>query len=481
MMSGATERVRQSRITLRSDGKQLKVAKYDNLLTRGRSNATTTKDRIEFFKICELTANALAADRATKFLPMTAAQTIFIATIAVAFGRTPAAAEGDSPSTYINIEAHSIAFSALYFWLIPAVLLASIIGVSQTENAIPRILHRFQVELDGYFVPTENDSPGWSLFHKANNSSDLEKRRKNGGIYSWQPQYIREALKPHIASSLRDHQSSTYIRFLKLVPGSTMYSFWVVLISQFMGMLISYLVPPVTFGCRDWAELAMAGVVLVSATLDYLPSCLGRNNDDNYEWVYWFTLIKDGVSASANVALVFATQVGIFNKCSCYANEGNFGLALPEMPEVAGTLTYGISVTYPAIAFLCIAFEVLVFPGVVLWQYGDAVSVFTQRDDGKLNRRHWQRFLRGISLSGEWIRRVLRFRNGPQGGPPRRAATSTEEFDRTNEGFKDSAVDNESELDEYRALPDPSRRRPHIRQESDARDAILASEIGRAG
>ena len=58
--------------------------------------------------------------------------------------RTASAASISSDTVYINVEAHSIAISALYFWIIPAVILSSVIGVSQTEAAIPRILKRIQ-------------------------------------------------------------------------------------------------------------------------------------------------------------------------------------------------------------------------------------------------------------------------------------------------------------------------------------------------
>lgn len=59
-------------------------------------------------------------------------------------GRTASAATISSDTVHINVEAHSIAISALYFWIIPAVILSSIIGVSQTEASIPRILRRIQ-------------------------------------------------------------------------------------------------------------------------------------------------------------------------------------------------------------------------------------------------------------------------------------------------------------------------------------------------
>ncbi len=58
--------------------------------------------------------------------------------------RTASAASISSDTVYINVEAHSIAYSALYFWIIPAVILSSVIGVSQTEAAIPHILRRIQ-------------------------------------------------------------------------------------------------------------------------------------------------------------------------------------------------------------------------------------------------------------------------------------------------------------------------------------------------
>ena len=92
-------------------------------------------------------AELLAADRATKFLPIVAAQVIFIGAIAIAFAKTAASdANSPNPTVFINVEAHSIAFSAQFFWVIPAVIMASVIGVSQTEHAIPRILGMYLPE-----------------------------------------------------------------------------------------------------------------------------------------------------------------------------------------------------------------------------------------------------------------------------------------------------------------------------------------------
>ena len=83
------------------------------------------------------TADALAGDRATAFLPIIVAQTFFVGAIVIAVGRTASLANISSDTVYINVEAHSIAYSALYFWIILAVILSSVIGVSQTEASIP--------------------------------------------------------------------------------------------------------------------------------------------------------------------------------------------------------------------------------------------------------------------------------------------------------------------------------------------------------
>ena len=108
-------------------------------------------------KAVRQTARALAADRSTKLLPVIVAHIIFIGAIGIAIGKTASAAESgaSSDTVFINVEAHGIAFSALYFWIIPAVFLSSVIGVSQTEAAIPRILRRFQIDLDRLLSPDE--------------------------------------------------------------------------------------------------------------------------------------------------------------------------------------------------------------------------------------------------------------------------------------------------------------------------------------
>jgi hypothetical protein len=79
---------------------------------------------------------------------------------------------------------------------------------------------------------------------------------------------------------------------------------------------------------------------------------------------------------------IVVTQFGIFNRCDSYTRWGHFGLALPEMPDVAATLEHGIRTVYPAIVFVSIGLQMLVVPVVVAIWYPHALLVFLQRDDG---------------------------------------------------------------------------------------------------
>lgn len=151
------------------------------------------------------TGRALAADRATKFLPIIVAQILFIAVIAIAIFRTVSAAGRNelSGTIFINVEAHSIAFSSLYFWIIPAVFLSAVIGVSQTEAAIPRILRRFQVDLNRLTSFVRVQMPNHCL-------EEEEVRVFSGGIYSWQPSkgQVASFLLPYLARPARSRSMS---------------------------------------------------------------------------------------------------------------------------------------------------------------------------------------------------------------------------------------------------------------------------------
>ena len=371
------------------------------------------------------TGRALAADRSTKFLPIIVAQAFFIGAVGIAIFRTASAAgpSASSDTVFINVEAHSIAFSAQYFWIIPTVFLGSIVGVSQTEAAIPRILRRFQVDIERLKLPSTVKLPNDCL-------DDDQKRVFHGGVYSWQPQ--------------KRYPSRTSLTYHNVL------SYLIVILGTATGMSVSASVPPDGWDCRHIGEIFILLAWLLSAPLDLLFSRLwpldennqrcyknnqkviennlrmaennqrlnednqrlnednqrlnednqrlnqhnhrliadnGRLNKNNQRKLFWTTAIKDLLVTVATMGGVITTQLGVFNRCSCYTQWGRTGLALPDMPDVAEALFHRLNTTYPAIAFTGIGIELVVIPLFVCILYMDALRTFVQRDDRKSNAK----------------------------------------------------------------------------------------------
>ncbi|KAF8848986.1 hypothetical protein BDZ45DRAFT_697930 [Acephala macrosclerotiorum] len=377
----------------------------------------------EFIELCTKTSSALIADRATAFLPIWTAQALFIAAIAVAIAKT--ASITAASSIFINVEAHSIAFSALYFWIIPAVFLSSAIGVSQTEGSIPRILNQLA------------DDPllrGHDL--QVLGAGDVTRRVVSGGVYSWQPTTI-----------LPDESKLWYKcvwRFVKerqnWLPVFTVAS------GTITAMLISGFVPAGGWQPRHCAYAAYLGVWTASFLLtDWLkdprPSTLAACDFLSTNWAHLFrrisrkqtkfatveekteeerqtkdkytmfriTFIKDTIVALSTLGALLYIQVGPFNRCSSYTLWGLSGLALPRQPETATILSHRIRTTYPAIAFVSISIQVLLIPIlVVVWNW-KALCVLCQNDDRMLPwPMKWLRFLRWKVM--ELARRMRRLR-----------------------------------------------------------------------
>lgn len=340
------------------------------------------------------TADALAADRATKFFPIVVALTFFVGSVGVAFGRTASAANVSSTTTFVNVEAHSIAFSALFFWIIPAVFLSSVIGVSQTENAIPRILQRFQADLDrlefGSDIRLPNEytekRQGECRKHCQTECLDCSQRRKfYGGIYSWQP---------------AKWQSRTHEPLVAGIIIQTILPIVIVVTATAAGFWISYLVPPEGWNCRHRGEIPILAAWLVSAIFDRALKNSLPLIGDYYAWHFWLTFVKDFLLTAVTMGIVIFVQVGLFNRCECYTKWGQTGLALPQTPAVKDILNRRLLGAYLGPAVGAIVFQLIVVPFLIHHEYGNAIRVFTQRDDG-LSNMEWF----GWSSGWQWMQR----------------------------------------------------------------------------
>jgi hypothetical protein len=278
------------------------------------------------------------------------------------------------------------------------VIISSIIGVSQTEDAIPRILRRFRNEVQLNF-------PKWDMDPLKNNLT-TELRERSGGIYSWQPEESTTAIVNTIRrtrniqgrspfATFRQRVAWNIIRCITLKPGSKVFPMIIFTYSVLTAILISYLIPPVGFDCRHVGELLISFTWIVSACLNNLPLFPNIHSEDENEAVlpkrrrFLFILWKDILVTALTMGGIVVTQIGIFNRCACYTLWGKAGLALPENNSVSRTLFWRIDTSYPAIAFACVGFQLVVVPCLLLRQYGLAFRVFLQRDDEKSNLPGW--------------------------------------------------------------------------------------------
>jgi hypothetical protein len=314
------------------------------------------------------------------------AQILFISTTAIALVRTKSAEQ--NPSTYINIEVYSIGYTALYFWLIPAVMMSSVIGVSQSSEALPRILKRFATDLRHAGIVV--DLPTEERLHSEN-------RKWDGGIYSWQPK--REYPLVTAYRNAREEIEHVWrLRGIRAGPRIVLLWAWpliyfllpYVIFAGAIGsaMWLTSEVPPEGWSCRSWGQMTIWATWFLNHLFSLVLSGLQRKEKFvDVEKLFIITFLKDFLCFCATMAMVLATQFGIYHKCDCYTNSGNVGLALPEQDATANTLRQGLEVggIYTVIVTLGLVLQVAIVPLLLWWRYYDAFRVFLQKDDGTSN------------------------------------------------------------------------------------------------
>jgi len=190
-------------------------------------------------QIYEETSGSLAADRQTRTLPVVLAELFFVGGWVISLVK--AASSEPGPTNWVNVEAQSIAISALYLWVTSTVIIASLIGASQTEDSIPRILHALEYQLDAFKTETARrpsmaerlDGLWW-----CKRSID---RAVHGGTYSWRP------LKWNAEYEDCNITDTALIGYCSIAATFVGCSF-------FISATLSYLVSPRGFNCRHIPE-----------------------------------------------------------------------------------------------------------------------------------------------------------------------------------------------------------------------------------
>ena len=356
-----------------------------------------------FLNECSTTAGALAADRATTVLPVFAAEIVFIAVFLINLFRLRSGDGGRLPSTtHANIEMHSIAFSTLFFWLIPIVGTAAVIGTSQTQKAIPRILNRYLRDLR---------NAGISAIPR---DFDVQKHhpvdRWMNSMYLWQPLAPTWKGRYRVARESRDLEAehcrnSLRRRLLKRWPvlymALPLLTFAAAILT---GVLMSYLVPPRGWRCRTNGEMYFAygwlSSYLLSKTITYVPmparlyailqNSMDETKSSHRESVprsgrFFLMLLKDGLATGAVIWWIYKTQIGYYNRPACYMGD-NTGLVLPEQPDAYNDLQSGLLVggKFVDILGIGLTIQVILVPGLILTFYWSAIKTFVQEDGDRV-------------------------------------------------------------------------------------------------
>ena len=152
-------------------------------------------------------------------------------------------------------------------------------------------------------------------------------------------------------------------------------------------VIVSCLMPPDGWDCRNIGEILITLAWLLSSLFDTSSEYLVPHTDKHKTLIFRVMGIKDLIATLSTMLGIVATQIGVFNRCSCYTRWGRTDLALPEMPDVQKLLIYRMQTVYPAITFACIKIQLIIVPLYVCVRYRHAVRVFLQRDDGNSNAK----------------------------------------------------------------------------------------------
>lgn len=195
----------------------------------------------EIHHIYEETANSLAADRATKSLPVFVAEIFFVGGWLIALLK--AASSEPSSTNWPNIEVHSVAFSGMYLWITSAVVLGSVIGASQTEGSIPRLLQAFEYDLT-QVQGQRSRRPSATYREESEWCRTGQERAIHGGLNNWRP---RKWSSRQRSLDITNWNLASFVAVAVVALGA----------SYLTAILLSYFVPPRGFNCRHIPQTVM--------------------------------------------------------------------------------------------------------------------------------------------------------------------------------------------------------------------------------
>jgi hypothetical protein len=272
---------------------------------RWSSAATGRRNRIAEFirwvsadeetriKACQRAANELALWRAPGLWKTSIGIINYVVAISLAFIKV---INGD----FNNRTGHSIAYGMLYSWLIPAVFLTSLVGAYQTKSLTRRVLLRMLKDTD---VVRKGSLP--STFREIHRGPPTFPKHLEPGIVDYR---LLEFCGANASFSPQQFSHGTRRKTLYVLA---MIPF---ILSTVSAVFTSYFNPTSGVGCRTIHQLTFFASWLLSALLTWLLGHITGSAESHWRW----TLRKDALFFTPQLAFFSAGFVGWFNSCFCW-------------------------------------------------------------------------------------------------------------------------------------------------------------------
>jgi len=309
------------------------------------------------------TAHSLAANLTTKFVPAFTAIILFIVAIGLSYGKL--VSTGWDPNEPPHIEIHSIAISLTTVWVVPAVLLAAIVGVPQSESSTTRILRRWSGWGRNQFLLANNDG------ETTRDVPSLAQLISGGGFSSWRPD--------RWAAWLESETSSKDAHIFMRESTAAL----VVAIGPIGAALLSSKVPPNGINCRVYFEMASIMMYALSYLSNFvifrLCGCQGNWGTGNgSRRLRNATMAKDTIVTVLVTTIMMLIQAGLFNSVECYRCRGTNYMCLPD--DTKDDVIHGLSgPRYAGITFATLG-ALLALGLTIGARYYQGMFVFLQSD-----------------------------------------------------------------------------------------------------
>jgi len=213
--------------------------------------------------------------------------------------------------------AHALAFAILYSWLIPAVVLSATVGGFASTRAGRRVIREIKDELrDDWTIADPADVTYLSIVRLPlsdgpllKDFTRLEESFNFFGSYSFRHNMSLKFPSPSALETRRAHtwnRPNWFLLLLSCIP---------VIIATFHAVLLSWMHPPNSLGCRSLTQIAFCITWLLSALFTKLTLKLFSG-----KYYFHLVIVKDLILAVMQVGFILAVIVGYYNSCLCWSN-----------------------------------------------------------------------------------------------------------------------------------------------------------------